>query len=152
MHPLSNFANFLLSEWIWGMMFGWAYVASNALTLTFFLKHLLPTSLFKAFIMAIGANIASFLSYSMVVVIVFMHLFKWLYVPTINEIQHPLWAHLLLATIYTVLQLGYFRLLYKIYRINYIHASIAVISSALSAALLSYYYLKLTVGIIFMPR
>lgn len=101
--------------------------------------------------MAIGANIAAFSTYSFVIVGVFMYILRWWYVPEIYDINTPLQAHLMLTIIYTALHMLYFFLLYKVFRINLSKALYAVLISSLMATGVSYYYLRLTVGIIFIP-
>ncbi len=139
-----------IGEWIWSMMYGWAYICSYALCATIVLKRFLPTSYIKSLCMSIGASVVAFIIYSSLIIILSTFFIHPLHYHPTHIVQKPFIAHLLLATVYTVFQIMYFVVLHRIFRVNIKKALLGSFISSLAATIISYLYLRLSIGIIFM--
>ncbi len=139
---LTALGDFLLSEWLWGITYGWLYIPINIVIMTFFLRRLLHMSRFRAIMLAITTNGFSLLVYSGIVVGVFMHILQWWYVPQQYEIVTiPFRANLFLGLVHFVLQVCFFILIHKTYRVNMRRLFSIVLMSNITSVLISYAYI-----------
>ena len=116
---LTFIGDFLLSEWLWGITFGWSYLLISVLVIYFFLRRFFSLSRFRCLFLSLSANGFSFLLYYVIVVGLFIHLLQWWYVPGQCEVlTGPFFATFWLGLIYTMLQISFFVLISKVFRIN----------------------------------
>lgn len=142
MNLLNRVGDFLLSEWLWSMTFGWSYVVINVISMTFFLWCLMKFSLFRAFILSLVSNAFSFFIYSGVVIGLFIHLLQWWYVPHEYRAQAaPFWANIYLALIHVILQLLFFYAMHKLLDMRKDRLFLTAVVSNCVTAVLSYGYI-----------
>lgn len=142
MYALNLVGDFLLSEWLWGVTFGWSYIFINLLLMTFFFRRLLRLSWFRSILLSISAHSFSFFVYSGLVIGFFMHLLQWWYVPNQYEVvAGPFIASLSLGLIHVLLQILFFVLIRKVYKIDITWALVSIFVSSGFSVFLSYWYI-----------
>ena len=142
MYVLNVLGDFLLSEWLWGVTYGWSYIFLGVLLLTFFSRWLLNLSLFRAFFLSMSAYSFSFFIYSAIVVGGFIHFLQWWYVPHQYEVvAGPLVANMSLGLIHSLFQILFFAMVSKVYRMDTTRFLIGIFLSNALAVVMSYWYL-----------
>lgn len=150
MNILSIIGDFLLSEWLWGMTYGWIYFFTSLLIMAIALKYFLSLSFLKSALLSCASHIFSFLVFSFLVIGVFIYFFQWWYVPDQHvAVAGPFIATLFLACMYTVCHMLFFMLLSKFYTMPASRIVMAVCTSSFLSFVLSYLYLVKIVKVMF---
>lgn len=134
---ITSAADFLLSEWLWSVTWGWYHVPINIFMLLFLLKFFGRIRIMPSVFFAIFSQLFSFLILSLVVIIGPIYLLDLQFVPYdcyTQEIFHPLLICLSLGAIYFVLHSLFFVLTNLFYTINVrLLILIAFVANGLSA-------------------
>lgn len=132
-------ANFLLSEWLWNVMWGWYHIPVNLFMMLFLLKFFGGMRIMPAVLMSVFSQIFSFLFLSAIVFIIPISLLGLQFVPYdcyAQQPMHPLAICLSLGAIYFVLHALFFVLVNLFYSLNLrLLTLIAFVSNGLSALL-----------------
>ena len=134
MNIITNFNQLILSEWIWGMTWGWGHLPLTIFVMFMLLRLTMKINIVPAIILPIAASTFSVAVYTLYVSGGF---FSFLNMQSANVVD-PLQACLYLAFIYTVLQSSFFCLLNCLYRLDLKVVLIVTVISNLLSALLIY--------------
>lgn len=139
MEVLYTIGNFLLSEWLWGLTWGSAFIPINMGVLLLFLWVVIRMPLVQAALLSVGTNIASFLLYTGLV----HGGFTWLLGLQFDVTSTPpqtvdsfLSVSFSLGLIYSFLQTALFSAGRKKMGVNFNHVILVVVLSNLITALL----------------
>lgn len=141
---LMSGANFLLSEWLWNVTWGWYHIPVNIFVMLFLLKFFGRMRIMPAVLFAFFAQVFSFLLFSVIVVVGPIYLFGLEYTPvdcyTCTEI-HPLLISLFLGAIYFFFHALFFFLVSFFYKLNLrLVILISLVANGLTALLVYYYW------------
>lgn len=132
-------ANFLLSEWLWNVTWGWYHIPVNIFMMLFLLKFFGRMRIMPAVLMAVFSQLFSFLVLSAVVVVVPVYLLSLQFIPYdcyVQQPMHTLAICLSLGALYFVLHTLFFILVNLFYSLNLrLLTLIALVSNGLSALL-----------------
>ena len=136
---LTSAADFLLSEWLWNVTWGWYHVPVNLFMMLFLLKFFGRLRIMPAVLLSVFSQIFSFLMFSASVIIWPMYILGIKFVPYdcyAHEAAHPLLICLSLGAIYFVFHILFFMLVSPFYKLNMrLLVLIALVGNGLSAFL-----------------
>ena len=136
---ITSAANFLLSEWLWSVTWGWYHVPVNIFMMICLLKLFGRMRIVPSIIISVLCQFFSFLLLTLVVFLVPIYLLNVQFVSHdcyANEIFNPLFICLFLGAIYFVLHVLFFALTNLAYTINMrLVVLIAFVANVLSALL-----------------
>ena len=136
---LTSVADFLLSEWLWNMTWGWYHVPVNLFMMLFLLKFFGGMRIMPAVLMSVFSQLFSFVLLSVLVIIGPIYMFDLCFVPYdcyTQSMMHPLSICLSLGGIYFVLHVFFFCLLHLFYNVNIRQiVLISLVGNGLSALL-----------------
>ncbi|GEM_PF-1204449 len=132
-------ADFLLSEWLWNVTWGWYHVPINIFVMLFLLKVFGRLKIMPAVLFSVFSQIFSFALFSLIVIFGSIYGFGLKFVPYdcyVTQTMHPLLICFSLGLIYFVLQSFSFVLTNVFYKINLrLVILIALVSNMISALL-----------------
>lgn len=136
---LTMAGNFLLSEWLWNVTWGWYHIPVNIFMMLFLLKFFGRMRIMPAVLMSVFSQLFSFFMLSAVVFVVPVYLLGIQFVSYdcyAQQPMHPLAICLSLGAIYFVLHALFFVLINLFYSLNLrLLILIALVSNGLSALL-----------------
>jgi len=136
---ITSAADFLLSEWLWNVTWGWYHVPINIFMMLFLLKFFGRMRIMPSVFFSVLCQLFSFLVLSLVVILGPIYLLSLQFVPYdcyAHEVSHPLLICLSLGAIYFVLHSLFFALTNLFYTINMrLVILIALVANGLSALL-----------------
>ncbi|MFC1845568.1 hypothetical protein ACFLX2_00395 [Candidatus Dependentiae bacterium] len=136
---LTSAADFILSEWLWNVTWGWYHIPVNIFVLLFLLKFFGGVRIVPAVLISVFSQIFSFFFFSAIVVVGPMYAFGLKFVPYdcyAHTPTHPLVICFSLGGIYFILHLAFFAIVNTFYAINLkLMTLIAIVANILSALL-----------------
>lgn len=134
---LASSADFILSEWLWNVTWGWYHIPINIFVLLFLLKFFGGVRLVPSILLSFFAQLFSFLIFSAVTIIGPMYVLGLQFVPYdcyTNTLMHPLIVCFSLGGIYFVFHLIFFAIINPFYPLNLkLMTLIAFVANMLSA-------------------
>lgn len=143
---LTSIINFLLTEWIWSITGGWYHIPLSCILMFVLLKLWDHLGWIRAFLLSIFLVFGSFLIYFGLIWGIFVSVLNVEYVlpaDTYQGVYDHLNTSLILAAIYSLIQMIMLFFLHKWVRFNFWRTLLCVVSANLLAALLVY---KMTFG------
>lgn len=141
---LNTIGNFLLSEWLWSMTFAWSYFVTSVMMHALLLWRFVPLAFFRSLFLSFLAISFAFVGHSLIVIGVFIHVFRSWYVPGDYElVAGPLRATIYLALIYTVFHAAFYGMVHRMSGQSWTRLMMIACASNGIAALLSYGYIAL---------
>jgi len=140
MYYAGKLGQLLISEWIWGLTWGFYHNFINILFMLFLLKLFLGIRIIPAVLLSCCSQVAAFFLFNFFVIGVLIYGFGieydvskgWTYIPD------QFYASFFLGFIYAILQTGFFWFINKFYKIHLSWALvIALISNCLTVLLLN---------------
>lgn len=116
MNIFHSFASFLVSEWLWNVTWGSAYIPINIILLAFMLKLNLRFNSVSALALSITSNLFSFGLFTLIahgIITTLLDITITSEVTTSNVLNNALATTGYLGILYTLLQLSFFTLFYK---------------------------------------
>lgn len=135
-----NIGDFLLSEWLWSITWDWYHVPVTIVISCILFKLALRLNIIPAVLIAVMANIYSFIVFSLFSFIFLYYFFGVSFTPeqTSAMVAAPLHACIYLGLIYAIIQMSAFALVKIWYKINYWEmVSLAFLSNLLAALLIN---------------
>lgn len=137
-------ADFLLSEWLWNVTWGWYHVPVNVFMMIFLLKFFGQMRIMPAVLNAFFAQVFSFLVFTIIVIAWPIYFLDLKFVPFdcyAHTMIHPLLVCLSLGAIYFVFHTIFFILISLIFKINLrLVVLISLVGNGLSALLVYNYW------------
>jgi len=136
---ITSAANFLLSEWLWNVTWGWYHIPVNIFILLFLLKFFGGLRIVPAVLISFFAQIFSLAVLSALVILIPVSLLGLKFIPYdcyVHQTMHPLLVCLSLGGIYFVMHVLFFALVNLFYSLNLkLLTLIAFVANGLSAVL-----------------
>jgi hypothetical protein len=134
---LMSLADFLISQWMWGVTWGIYHVFLSAVFMTILLKIVMRIKIIKALILSVTAHVFAVAIYSFVVIFFLMPLIDSdFYMSPQTGPINPGRVTLYLGLIYSVLQLLFFMVVQRNLRLIQL-ITVILISNCLAAGFIS---------------
>jgi len=140
---LTTAADFMLSEWLWNVTWGWYHIPVNTFMMLFLLKFFGRMRIMPAVLLSVFSQLFSFFMFSAIVIAGPMYLLGLTFVPYdcyAQQALHPIFSCLFLGGIYFLFQILFFVLVNLSYKINLRLVILISLVSNLVTALLVYRY------------
>lgn len=137
-------ADFLLSEWLWNITWGWYHIPVNVFMMLFLLKFFGRMRIMPAVLCSVFSQVFSFVGFSALVLAGPIYLLGLEFVPYdcyTHELMHPLLICLSLGAIYFVFHALFFALFSRFLKINMrLAILISLVANGLTALLVYNYW------------
>jgi len=140
---LTTAADFLLSEWLWNVTWGWYHIPVNTFMMLFLLKFFGRMRIMPSVLLSVFSQLFSFLLLSLIVVVGPMYLLGLTFTPYdcyVQQAMHPIFSSLFLGAIYFLFQIIFFVLVNLSYKLNLRLVILISLVSNLLSALIVYRY------------
>lgn len=140
---ITSAANFLLSEWLWNVTWGWYHIPVNVFMMLFLLKFFGRMRIMPAVLCSVFSQVFSFFLFSAVVIAGPIYLMGIQFVPYdcyTQEAMHPIFSCLFLGVIYFVFHTLFFVMVSWFFKINVRQMILISLVANLLTALLVYRY------------
>lgn len=138
---ITTAANFLLSEWLWSVTWGWYHLPVNVFMMIFLLKFFGYMRIMPSILIAFFSQIFSFVVLSVIVFIIPIGLMGLQFTCYDCYVQHPLNSltiSLSLGALYCVLHIIFFVIINAFYSLNIRLLSLIALVANSATALLVY--------------
>lgn len=131
-----NVTDFLLGQWLWSITWDWYHVPVAIIIMFLLFKLVLRLNIIPAVLMSLGANLYSFVFFTIFSYTILYNFLNLPFAPEISEFAatEPLRACIYLGLIYTVIQASFFGLVRLWFKIPYaLIMSMALLSHLITA-------------------
>lgn len=138
---LTSTADFILSQWLWNVTWGWYHIPVNIFMMLFLLKFFAHMRIMPAVLTSVFSQIFSFIAFSLVTIIGPIYVLGLKFVPYdcyTHSLPHPLLVCLSLGGIYFVFNIIFFAILNVFYAFNFRLMILIVLVGNILSALLVY--------------
>ena len=137
----NSMIEFFISEWFWMITFGIYHIPYSIIFMTLLLKFWARMKMIKAFLLSASATLFAFTTYTLFAVGILIMLVGFTYNHPERISIQPFVISLSLAAIYSILEILFFWIVRKRYKLNMVRLSIIVVISNMLAATTFYFML-----------